>query len=558
MVFQKKIDTGMKPRAKKRPVRRAKARKRKVAPQARYEGASTNFFDRSWLPASVQDARFDFDSSTRLELIRRSRYWEANNAIVNRLCDVFEQYTVGPDGLKVIPSCPDEEDWNQAASQWWNNWCKWPCVDNGLAMGVVQSLMARSWAVDGESFIYKTFSPDSGRPRIQLIEAHRIGTPPEMRSDEGRGIIDGIEFNVDAFGQPIGRPKRYWVRTDSISFYSGQWSSGKGQSWAPIDGDRMLHLFEPSRPGMVHGQPILYPVMNDLHDLDDLQFLESKSARSASEVANVITNKTGEASTTSSRRQRWQIQSQDASGNPVNKTPPLFYETTLGGRNVYVSAGEKFEQFKTDRPSVATREFWDYLVRKICAGVGISSLLVLPFSLQGTVTRADLDVAASFFRSRSAIIAAILREIYLWTMSWAVKFDRQLDGAPREWWHTVVRPPRSVTVDVGRNSQAILEELEGGIRTYQDVCAEMGHDWRHVLRQKAVEAAFINGLVDEFGVTREQIAQLAKQTMRVKETILPTAEEEATRDPDKKKIEPAALHDWEIVRDAQGKIVRYK
>src|SRR5438045_838602 len=94
----------MKPRAKKRTTRRpARARKRK-APQARYEAASTNFFDRSWLPASVQDARFDFDSSTRLELIRRSRYWEANNAIVNRLCDVFEQYTVGPAGLKVIPS----------------------------------------------------------------------------------------------------------------------------------------------------------------------------------------------------------------------------------------------------------------------------------------------------------------------------------------------------------------------------------------------------------------------------------------------------------------------
>src|SRR6266550_122033 len=102
MVFQKKIATGMKPRAKKRPTRRpTKARKRKTSPQARYEAASTNFFDRSWLPASVQDARFDFDSSTRLELIRRSRYWEANNAIVNRLCDVLEQYTVGTAGLKV-------------------------------------------------------------------------------------------------------------------------------------------------------------------------------------------------------------------------------------------------------------------------------------------------------------------------------------------------------------------------------------------------------------------------------------------------------------------------
>ncbi len=404
----------MKARSKKRrtirPTKKTKALqriKRQPVVESRYEGAAQTFFDRSWLPASVQDARFDFDSYTRLELIRRARYWEQNSGLVNRLCDVFEQYTVGQ-GLQLIPSCPDEEDWNQIASRWWTDWSKWPNVDNGLSMGITQGLMARSWAIDGESFIYKTFSPDSGRPRIQLIESHRIGTPPEMKSQEGTSIIDGIEFNVDASGQPVGKPKRYWLRTDSISFYSGQWQSGRGQMWKPIDGDRMLHLFEPARPGMVHGPTLLYPVMNDLHDLEDLQFLEQKAARAAAEVANVITNKIGEASTTSSRRQKWQIQSQDAAGNPTVKSPPLFYETTLGGRNLYVSSGEKFEQFKSERPSVVTRDYWDYLIRKICAGVGISSLLVMPFSLQGTVTRADLDVAASFFRSRSAIIAAIM------------------------------------------------------------------------------------------------------------------------------------------------------
>ncbi len=564
----------MKPRAKvkrskeSKIVRRGKPAKsrRKSAPvEARYEAASQTFFDRSWIPAAVQDARFDLDSFTRLEMVRRARYWERNNAIVNRLADVFEQYTVGANGLQVIPNGEDE-DWNQAASKWWADWSKWPDVASGLGLGVIQSVMARTWFVDGEVFIYKTFSSESGRPRIQLIEGHRIGTPPEMRTQEGRGIIDGIEFATDSGGQPVGKPKRYWLRTDSISFYSGQWSNSTGQTWEPIDGDRVIHLFEPTRPGMTHGPTFLYPVMNDLHDLDDLQFLEMKAAKSNADVANVVTNKTGEANVTASRRAKWNIQSQDKDGNPVNKQAPLFYETTLGGRTIYVSNGEKFEQFKSDRPAVATKEYWDYLVRKICAGVGISSLLVLPFSLQGTVTRADMDVAASFFRSRSGVLAGVLREIYMWAMSWAVKYDRSLDGAPREWWHCVIRPPRSVTVDIGRNSQAVLEELEGGVRNYQDVCAEMGHDWRHVLRQKAVEAAYINSLVDEFGVTREQIAQLAKQTMSVKEVITPTAAEEATRDPNaptpqEKELTAAAAptaRTWNVVRDDDGKIMRYE
>src|SRR5438477_61653 len=232
----------MKPRAKVRQSKRptaqrrkpVKSSKRKAQVEARYEAASQTFFDRSWIPAAVQDARFDADSSTRLELVRRSRYWERNNAIVNRLADVFEQYTVGPSGLQVIPTCEgdDGEDWNQTAAQWWAGWSKWPDVSSGLPLGVLQSIMARTW--------------------------------------------------------------------------------------------------------------FLYPVMNDLHDLDDLQFLEMKAAKSNADVANVVTNKTGEATVTASRRQRWQIQSQDKDGNPVNKQAPLFYETTLGGRTIYVSNGEKF------------------------------------------------------------------------------------------------------------------------------------------------------------------------------------------------------------------------
>jgi hypothetical protein len=97
-------------------------------------------------------------------------------------------------------------------------------------------------------------------------------------------------------------------------------------------------------------------------------------------------------------------------------------------------------------------------------------------------------------------------------------FDRSLDGAPKEYWHVSVIPPRSVIVDIGRNSAAILQELKGGTRTYQDVCGEMGYDWRKVLRQKAIEAKFINRLVDEYGVIGRQIAELAAETCQVVKT----------------------------------------
>lgn len=513
----------MKKRAKSvKAMRKTRGRARKqeivIAPTVwdRYEGAFQTWGDRSWLSSSVQDARFDADGSTRLELLRRSRYWDQNSWLAVKLKQISQQYTVGPAGLKLVPNVPGAEAFNQAAAKWFDNWSKFPDYDSSQPFGVIQQIMHNSWWVDGECFIYKTFS--GGLPRIQLIEAHRIGTPPDMRGREGRDVIDGVQFDLDENGTPTGRPLQYWLRVDQTANQMPPWSTPPATMgiWEPIPADQIIHLFDPLRPGMKRGLPRMTPVMNDIHDLEDFQMLEMKAAKAAAEIANVVTNKTGEANSQQLRRQKMQIQSQDAAGNPVTKTNPFYYEVTMGGRTTYFVNGEKIEQFKSDRPSIATQWYWDYLVRKVCAGVGISALFVMPFSLQGTVTRADLDIATSFFRSRSAIIAAVLREIYIWAMSWAVKFDRNLkmDGIPKEWWHVHVRPPRAPNVDVGRNSAAIISEVNAGIRTFQDVCAEMGHDWRQMMDQKAAEADYINQLLKKYpGVTRDQISQLvAKAT----------------------------------------------
>jgi capsid protein len=433
----------------------------------------------------------------------------------------------------------DESDsWDETASRWWSSWSKFPAIDCQFPLSVIQSEIATTWWHDGELFIYKTFSKESGRPRIQLIEGHRVGTPPDMRELEGHAIVDGIEFQPDSDGRPSGRPIRYWVRTDvgQASLYGGYVPAlFRSGDYKPIQAGQIIHLFKPTRPGMFRGLPMVTGRMNDLHDLEDMQLLEKKAAKDAAEITNVVTNKTGEAPISSSRRQKWQIQSQDANGNPIVKSTPLFYEVTMGGRTVYQMNGEKFEQFKSDRPSIATRDYWDYLVRKVA---GPMWPLMLPQSVQGTQFRAFMEVANTYFRMHTTILAAVMREIYVWALGWGVDYDRSLDGAPKEWWHVDVVPPRAVTVDIGRNSTALLNELKAGTRTYKSFCGELGHDWKDVLRQKAIEAAFINRLVHEYDVTGRQIAELAQESLRVTEKVTETSAEIEEENPDPNKTAP--------------------
>src|SRR5690242_8321015 len=64
---------------------------RQPEPVARYESAFQYYGERSLIPATLQDSRFDYTPGIRKELQRRSRYWERNDAVYERLVQLYEQ-----------------------------------------------------------------------------------------------------------------------------------------------------------------------------------------------------------------------------------------------------------------------------------------------------------------------------------------------------------------------------------------------------------------------------------------------------------------------------------
>jgi capsid protein len=250
--------------------------------------------------------------------------------------------------------------------------------------------------------------------------------------------------------------------------------------------------------------PFLYPCLNDLHDLDDLQWLEMKASRDAAEVTNVITNAKGEIP----------VDDMVASGSSAGSGTDTgsrrsYYESTVGGRTVVLQTGDTFGQFRIDRPSEATRSNWVILENKVCAGVGIPRQLVYPESIQGTVERSILDMAASWFAIRSAVLADQFRRLWEYVLSYGTQTEIELSDPPANWRLVAWKAPRAVNVDVGRNSTAMLAELAAGVRTRAQIWAEVGRDWRIETRQKAIEEVFLNELAAEYNLPVERIASAA-------------------------------------------------
>lgn len=450
-----------------------------------YEAASSRFSgERSLLFSNVQDAHRDIDAATRKELVRLHRYWVKNSSIVQRIRALFIQFSVGATGLQCIPNSADE-DWNEVRMRSWENWCRNPEINSRLTIRELCQVWAGALFDDGAPFILKL--QERGRLWIQTIEAHRCQTPPSLKDQEGKTIVDGVE--VDERMRPIA----YWF----VDVDDGSYNSEKRFRRYPAE--MVIHRFKVRRPGQIRELPEGVSGYNVLHDYEDLHKLEMQAAKRLASIANVVYNESGEADTTNSRRGRLSYASQNSAGAPVTKDRSVYYENTLGSGTVYAQNGEKIEQFKIDRPSIAVQSYWDLKLSEICCAYNVPKLLVVPYSLQGTVTRADLDVCTTAFRFNFEIIASILREIYEWHTEWAIRYDRTMDGKPPEQHlEVVIRPPRQPNVDVGYSADAVAKEIALGTVTYQDIFAERQQDWRQQFRQAAEAEFFKRKLAAEF------------------------------------------------------------
>ena len=444
---------------------------RNTAPQNYYEGAQWKWGEQGFIFGSLQDQRLDATAMTRKELMRKSRAFERNNAFQQRIADLFEQYTVGAGGLAVVSQSKDANDYFK---QWSTD-----CDALGLMdFGTMQSVAARNWFADGECFLVKVVT--KGRLKLQMIEGHRVETPPSMASGEGVTVVDGVGIDVN------GRKTGIWVNVG----VEGAYGANLNSTWKFVPTEDVFHLYEPSRAGMYRGLPFCHAVMNDINDLDDLQKLVNQVAKQAASIGNVTTNRTGELPTKNARNVGMKFPTTNAAGQPVTKASSDFYQVKFGATEIALQHGDSVKQFQADRPSLAEREHWDYLTGKICIGQGVAKQLVWPYSIQGTALRSDLETCAAFFRCRSAVTQAMVKWAFFTVIKWAQDYDRAVLRGGFNFTgfeNVVVRAPRSPNVDMGRNSKAALGELNGNARTYQDWYAEAGQDWKEQFQQIADE-----------------------------------------------------------------------
>ena len=486
---------------------------------ARFDAAYTDWGMRRWLNSSYQDARFEVDYSASMELARKQIYFVENCPVIKRIENLKIQFAVGVDGLMVVPNAHDDnldkadiEAFNEARAVRWNQFCASPDIGSNLSMAELTILWERSLFRTGNIIVIKAYD-EQGNPKIQTVDRLRLMTPPQMMGEEGKTVCQGIRLKkitvpVIQIGQDgrrvkvmkeivTGKPELYYIRDEF-----------EMDKFAEVPAENVIHKFVSYQPGQMVGVPEGHTAINLIHDFTDLHILEMQASKIAGQIAVVETNPTGELSTRNHRQVGMKINSTTPNGSNVTKNAQVDYEVTVGAQKIALKNGSKIEDFMVQRPTVAQQDYWDFLLSQICIAYNVPKLLVLPYSLQGTVTRADLAVARDAFRTDFEIVSSVLRDIYCWWSARDLKHNPKNYGVqiPAQPHLCEIAPPDSPDVDIGYTAQSLATEMELGVTSFIDVCTRRKVDWRTQLRNVAKTEAYIDELGKEYNVAPERIA----------------------------------------------------
>lgn len=459
----------------------------------------------SYLPSLVQDAKWDQNYVTRREMMRRMRYWSQNSTIVEAILSVGERYTVGASGLHVSfypsddVSADAENSWYDRAdaviAEWFQN-CGW----NGETMEKLLKVGYRCQKVDGEVFFIKSRKQlplilgdrtlQVQKPVLQMVEAHRVESPWNKWEDEGRNMIDGVQFKVvNVAGRDLLSKTGYWTR-------NGMGSFEQNDSWFEIPGDSIFHLFNSHRANQYRGLSDFYTCEVVINKHEDTLNIEMKAHSSHAVRAVGVETASGQAASPMDTRLEkinqvmGRPQPQQVGNDLAGRCETYRKET---GAYVYgLKFGEKIHFDSPTRPSDSTLNLLEYQVNSICAGAHAPRCLVFEKISgasargQGTEVRAQLDCADAYYKSDFQKWKAFVRDAVIYYMEWAIKNDQRVADPPANWRECIhIQQPEACNVDVGYNTQAQLMSLAAGATDYDAILGPQGRNFNTEIKKLA-------------------------------------------------------------------------
>jgi len=389
-----------------------------------------------------------------------------NNPLVKGIFRKLATKVVGT--ATKIQARTDDEGWNQAAEQLWNEeMVNVPCdVTGRFNIHAYLKKMYYTYCRDGDMF---TVFADEG---IQAIEGDQVGTPYGKKKAEHFEVVNGVAVSKKTrkvIGYYIGKPNRWgYIANESVQKYTA---------------DVVHHIFNADRFSCSRGEPVLISAVDMIDKLFGYIDAELVAAKINACFPMMITTK-------------------DTSGMP----PPFTKGVSTSGKDEFNrplekidpgmiwhgEPGEKADAIGASRPVSAFDPFVLKIMMIIGSPVNMPLMLITGDYAGATFMNSRVayqEARDTWYDEQELVIKPFLRRLYILKQQQWIK--RKALTERKDSGRFEILCKRWPYVDPFKEAKADEVQLRNGTTTRTTICARQGHDFKDLTDQRAEEEKYL-------------------------------------------------------------------
>ena len=411
----------------------------------------------------------------------RARDLERNSDIMNSVLGAYKRNVIGS-GFQIQAKTSNAEI-NKELEQLWTKWCKarncdvtgQQSLNQMLRMAVVRK------KVDGGILFVKRYTKEGMIPfSLQMIEVDELDNTQVAPSDNSNRVVGGIEYNE--YNRPVG----YWVKQYTIDGYTIADTKF-------IKADDVIFYFSKKRPSQIREMSDMSQTATRIRDTNE--FMTAVSVKQRIEACLSVFIK-----------KQLPVTGIGRAGGGTTERFSYEGKTLTPGMIKELNAGDDVEVVNPTGQSADATSFVKLQQRLVGAGQGLSYEATsrdMSESNYSSARQGSIEDEMTF-QEEKELILSILDEIYetfviscvmsgaITKLSVKMFWDTKDDFLSHEW----IQPPKK-WIDPLKESSATKTAMNTGVKTYKQICAENGSDWRTQLE----DIAEVQGYAEELGIS---------------------------------------------------------
>lgn len=475
--------------------------------QRNYDAGGYDRLNAGW--TAYNQSAEQTDRYSRDTIRARARDLERNSDMANSVIGAYRRNVVGHGWT--LRARTDSDALNKQIQEAWKEWCRRKNCDVTETQSFNQMLrMAeRRKKVDGGILFKKCYTSGGFLPfKLQALEVDELDTGQAVPHSKKNRVVGGIELN--SYNKPVG----YWIREYSVD--------GFGQTESVyVPAKDIIFFFTKDRPSQIREMSDMAPTITRVRDANEFMTAVSVKERIAACLAVFV-------------KKVIPTTGNFARGFGDDKRPREDYDgkKISPGMIKELNAGDEIQVVNPTGQATDAASYIKLQQRLIGAGQGLSYEATSRDMSQSNYSSARqgiIEDGQTYIEDIELLKEVVMDEVYetfiiSGVLSGLFHIPGFWEDKQKYFKHEWVAPPKP-WIDPAKEANATKIALQTGQKTYQQIAAENGKDWKEQIdetvavleyaREKGLEMGGVIFDRTEADLTPADQKQDAKATLAV-------------------------------------------